>query len=140
MNSSPSAVPKPNVSDWLLDASVLLAYAYTEPGTERARAALDEGAAIGTVNLAEVVTNLRERGWVEAAIRDFVDRTSVSIVAFDREMAYDAGILRPATRHLGLSLGDRACLALARRLGAPVLTADRAWRDLDVGVEIEVVR
>jgi PIN domain nuclease of toxin-antitoxin system len=119
---------------------VLLAYAYAEPGTDRARAALDEGAAIGAVNLAEVVTSLSDHGWTEAAIRDFLDRTSVPIIAFDRDTAFDAGLLRAATRHLGLSLGDRACLALARRLGAPVLSADRAWRDLDVGVEIEVVR
>lgn len=51
-----------------------------------------------------------------------------------------AARLRPATRHAGLSLADRACLALARRLGVPAVTADRAWGDLDVGVEVRLIR
>ena len=64
------------------------------------------------------------------------------VVAFDRDLAFDAGLLLPLTRAAGLSLGDRACLALARRLGARVLTGDRAWaRVADaVGVEVELIR
>jgi PIN domain nuclease of toxin-antitoxin system len=123
-----------------LDASVLLAYAYDEPGADLAREAIVEGSVISTVNLAEVVTNLHDRTWSTDKIADLIGAASLQVVAFDETMAYDAGLLRQQTRHLGLSLGDRACLALARRLGAPVLTADRAWRDLDVGVEIEVIR
>jgi PIN domain nuclease of toxin-antitoxin system len=61
-------------------------------------------------------------------------------VPFDEELARGAGALRPATKSLGLSLGDRACLALAQREGLPVLTADRAWAKLAVGVEVKVIR
>lgn len=128
------------MSEWVLDASVLLAYAYVEPGAERVREAITGGAVVGAVNLAEVVTNLTDKGLSSEAIRNLIEGASVPVISFDEATAYDAGLLRRETRHLGLSLGDRACLALARQLGAPVLTADRAWRDLDVGVEIEVIR
>ena len=64
----------------------------------------------------------------------------MQIVPFDAELAYRAGMLRSATRPAGLSLGDRACLALAERLGLPALTADRAWGALQVGIPVDVIR
>lgn len=124
----------------VLDASALLAMLNREPGRERVLTALREDSVIGVVNLAEVVTRLTDRGWAETRIREVVGASMVAPRGFDAEAAYDAGLLRRQTRHLGLSLGDRACLSLARQLGAPVLTADRAWLDLDIGVEIEVIR
>jgi PIN domain nuclease of toxin-antitoxin system len=95
---------------------------------------------IGAVNLAEVVGKLVDDGWTEVGARDAIAASATHVIAFDEDAAIDAGLLRPHTRHAGLSLGDRACLALARRLGASVLTADRAWRDLDVGVPIVLIR
>ena len=64
----------------------------------------------------------------------------LEIVAFDAGLALSAGVLRAATRHLGLSLGDRACLALAQKLSATARTADRAWMGLDLGIAVECVR
>ncbi len=74
------------------------------------------------------------------SIREAIDTLNLVIVPFDAELAYLTGLLRTATRAAGLSLGDRACLALAQRLSAPVLTADQAWKGLDVGVEIRHIR
>lgn len=124
----------------VLDASALIALLNEEAGSDRVADALAEEAVIGTVNLTEVVSKFIDVGWTEAAVRDDVARTSISFASFDVETAYEAGLLRPLTRHLGLSLGDRACLALAQRRGASVLTADRAWLGLKVGVHIEVIR
>lgn len=140
MSSSRRSGQKPRVSDWVLDASALLAYIHVEAGAEVVDDALRNGVTIGAVNLTEVVARLTDLGWAETQIHEAVDATSVAIVHFDEVMAFDAGLLRQHTRHAGLSLGDRACLALARRLGASVLTADRAWRDLDVGVPIVLIR
>ncbi len=62
------------------------------------------------------------------------------MAGFDAVHAELAAILREPTRDLGLSLADRACLALASDLEVPAVTADRSWRDLDIGVEVELVR
>jgi PIN domain nuclease of toxin-antitoxin system len=124
----------------VLDASALLAFVKDEAGADAVTSALAGQAVIGAVNLAEVVTKLADDGWTEAGARATIAACGTDTVSFDEETAYEAGLLRAATRHLGLSLGDRACLALARRLGAPVLTADRTWGNLDVGVKIEVIR
>ena len=127
------------MSDVVLDASALLAVLREEPGAERVGTRL-EGARIGAVNLSEVVAKLIEDGVPEADIRRAIGRLELDVQAFDVEHAYAAGVLRQATRALGLSFGDRACLALAQRLGARALTADRSWARLDVGVAIEVIR
>ena len=127
------------MSDVVLDASALLAVLRDEPGAERVGARL-EGASIGAVNLSEVVAKLIEDGVPEREIRRAIGRLELDVHPFDLEHAYAAGVLRPATRPLGLSFGDRACLALAQSLGAMTLTADRSWARLDVGVAIEVIR
>lgn len=128
------------MSDLVLDASALLAYFKNEPGGEAVQRRLGTDTVIGAVNLAEVVSQLVESGWAEDAIRETFDATQAQPVAFLAEDAYIAGLLRERTRHRGLSLGDRACLALALRLGVPALTADRSWADLDLGVEVVLVR
>ena len=99
-----------------------------------------DGAAISAVNLCEVVAKLAEAGSVEADIRAVLATIPLEAVDFDVELAYRAGLLRPLTRHAGLSLGDRACLALAARLGLPALTGDRAWAALQLGVTVQVIR
>src|SRR5689334_3559436 len=113
-----------SVSSAVLDASALLALVLNEPGRAVVAAAVSAGAVIGTVNLSEVVAKLRENGATEAAIHLALDPLAITIADFDTDLAYAAGFLCPATRATGLSLGDRACLALAQRLA---LTADRSW-------------
>jgi ribonuclease VapC len=127
------------VSDVVLDASALLAVLRAEPGAERVEPRL-EGVRIGAVNLSEVVAKLIDDGVPEAEIRRAIGRLELDVHDFDARHAYLAGLLREGTRGLGLSLGDRACLALAQSLDAPALTADRSWSRLDLGIAIEVIR
>lgn len=123
----------------IVDSSVLLAVLRREPNAGQFLDAIQE-AVVGTVNLAEVVSKLVSRGlsegdaWREA--RSVADR----IVPFDMEQSRIAGELICKTKRSGLSLGDRACLALAITMELPVYTADRAWEDVQVGVEIHLVR
>jgi PIN domain nuclease of toxin-antitoxin system len=123
----------------VLDASALLALMRAENGAERVAALIDH-AVIGAVNLAEVTSKLAREAVSIDVIREWIDALELDVRPFDRELAHAAGALLPATRGQGLSLGDRACLALARSLGATALTTDRAWRDVDVAVVIEVIR
>ena len=123
----------------ILDASALLAVLQCERGAEVIAPRM-AGAAISTVNLAEAVTKMRERGWNEADADMAVAQLELITCDFDASQALRAAHLRPLTRHKGLSLGDRACLALAAVLGCPALTTDRAWAELDLGIPIEVIR
>ena len=93
-----------------------------------------------SVNPAEAITSMVNRGMSEADIRRLLAAMSLDVLPFDEELAYRAGLLRSATRSAGLSLGDRACLALAERLGGPALTADRAWGTLQLSIRVEVIR
>ena len=125
----------------LLDASAILAALYEEPGFTRVHDALREGAAISAVNAGEVAAHLRTKDWRAGQVADVFDDLSIEIVPFDRETALLSGAYRPRTRHLGLGLGDRACLATARLLRVPALTADRAWARIDLrGVKVVVIR
>ena len=128
------------MSEWVLDASAALAVLQQEPGGERVAQALDEGAVISAVNLSEVVAKLADRGLPESEIRADIRYLRMDIAPFDADAAFAAGLLIPLTRAAGLSLGDRACIALGQRHGLPVLTADAAWAGLGLGVEITVLR
>ena len=130
---------KPPVNS-VLDASALMALVFQEAGRERVDGAIDAGAAILSVNLAEVITKMQEQGMSEARIRPILSTIRAQVVPFDEDLAYRAGLLRSKTRAVGLSLGDRGCLALAGRLGVPALTSDRAWGALQLGVQIDVIR
>lgn len=123
----------------VLDASALLALLNQEDGAERVAPLLAD-AVISTVNLAEVVTRLAIAGMPEAAIRDTLALLPLESVPLDVEDAIDLGLLAPVTRSSGLSLGDRACLILARRLGVTAVTADQAWTGIDAGVPVELIR
>ena len=123
----------------ILDASAMLAVLNGEPGAELVVAELDD-AAISTVNYAEVTSKLAGGDADRSAVSDAILRLGVRIVDFDKGLADRTGELRPLTRHRGLSLGDRACIALAEREGAPALTADRRWRDIMPTVEIRLFR
>lgn len=128
------------MSSTVLDASALLALLKRETGHEQVATLLKRGALMSTVNLSEVIAKLDEAGVPGAAIRDTLDGLRLELVPFDDEAAFVAGRLRTRTRHVGLSFGDRACLALAELRSLPVLTADRSWANLDVGITLQFIR
>jgi len=125
-----------------VDSSALLALINNEPGAEAVTSVLaDEGRLIMlTVNLAEVVAKLVDTNYGPEDISAVVTGLPVEWRPFSRDLAVAAGMLRAGTRHLGLSSGDRACLAFAQSEGLPVLTADRLWAQLDIGLEIRLIR
>lgn len=123
----------------VLDASAVLAAIQAEPGAAVVVEHLD-GATMSAVNLSEVVTTLARRGVPPSKIEAALEPMNVDIRAFDDADAYDCGELARQPGGASLSLGDRACLALARRLRRPALTADRAWGRLDLGIEVVLVR
>jgi ribonuclease VapC len=104
-----------------------------------AEAALGIGV-VSTVNVTEIIAKQIDKGLDPLAARQRYFELNLDIRLFDEELAVLAGQLRRETRHLGLSLGDRACLALGIRENATVLTADRKWADLDLGCRIELIR
>jgi PIN domain nuclease of toxin-antitoxin system len=123
----------------VLDASALLAVLLQEPGAEMVERHLPS-AMISAVNLSEVIASGVVRGLQLESVIVGLTRLSLEAVGFDSEQAYIAALFRQATRSLGLSLGDRACLALGCVRKLPVLTADRHWSKADVGVEVQVIR
>lgn len=123
----------------VLDSSALLCVLNGEVGAERVAQALPS-AVIGAANLAEVVTKLRERGLSVEEVEEVLGGLHLDVRPLTPAQAYATGHLRPATRALRLSLGDRACLALAAELGVPALTADQAWVGTEVSVTVEVIR
>jgi ribonuclease VapC len=92
-----------------------------------------------TVNLAEVLGWLARDGRALDDALDHLQQMGIVWVDFDRELALGAAALLLPTTPWGLSLGDRACLALARLRDLPAVTADRAWAKLDLGIRVEVV-
>jgi PIN domain nuclease of toxin-antitoxin system len=123
----------------VLDASALLALMLEEPGCDMVRAHLDD-AAISAVNLAEVYTRIAEKKGSVATARSVVEGLGLSIYDFNHGLAEAVADLRPATRSVGLSLGDRTCLALAKSLSAAVLTSDRRMAEAQVGLDIRLIR
>jgi ribonuclease VapC len=121
----------------VLDASAVVALVGEEPGCDRAAAALDDSV-IGAVNLAEVAGALAAKGKSEVQVRAALRSLELAVIEADEELAIDAGLLRRVTAPFGLSLGDRFCLALARRLRAPAVTADRAWAAIGEACDVEV--
>ena len=129
----------------VLDASAVLAYLNREARAEIVADLLAEGASVSAVNLAEVLSAGADRGVEAERLIARLEEVgllngAISVEPFTAEDASTVGSLRPATRGAGLALGDRACLALARRLEAPAVTADAAWSELAVGVEIRLIR
>jgi PIN domain nuclease of toxin-antitoxin system len=129
----------------VLDASAFLAYLRDEPGADDVADAIADGAAISTANLAEVLSRAADRGadpqrlarqLTEHGLLDGAISVEPLVAADTVEIAR----LRPLTREHRLSLGDRACLALARRLDLPAVTADTAWSRLDLRVEVRRIR
>lgn len=124
----------------VLDASALLAILNNEPGADKLTPELLSNATSSTVNLAEVQTKLvNEGGNPDEAWEDTLSPISEA-APFTTEHARVAGSLVAQTRSLGLSLGDRACLALGMMLKAPVYTADKSWKNLKLGLQIHIIR
>jgi ribonuclease VapC len=129
------------LSQAVLDSSAVLAVILDEPGAERVEALLP-GAKVSAVNVGEVAAKLRDLGMPEGTIETVLGGLQVDVRVHDLDAALASGFLCPATRSAGLSLGDRACLALAAALGLPAVTADRAWNSVAeaVGVQVTPIR
>lgn len=124
----------------ILDASAILAVIHQEPGHERLTAGLLAKAVASTVNLAEVQSKLVSRGWASGEAWEDATSPVREAIPFTEEQARLAGDLVVQSRHLGLSLGDRACLALGIALKLPVYTADTRWQTLTLGVRVHPIR
>ncbi|TAM10325.1 MAG: VapC toxin family PIN domain ribonuclease [Nevskiaceae bacterium] len=119
---------------------VSLALLQDEAGADKVAAVLP-AAALCSVNLSEVAGKLCDHGVPPSAVREMLDSLNLDVRVFDATLAYATGALRSSTAKLGFSLGDRACLALARQLGVPTLTADHAWKRIQVpGIRVELIR
>jgi PIN domain nuclease of toxin-antitoxin system len=123
----------------VLDASALLAFINQEPGGEVVAESLDR-AVISAINLSEVIAKFVDKKVPESVIQRFVAQLRVEVIPVDQEQAVTAGLLRSQTKSVGLSLGDRVCLALALQQNCPVLTTDRAWGEVKLGIEVRLIR
>jgi len=125
----------------ILDASAVLAFLLREPGQDRVIEVLLTEPRMSTVNFAEVVTKYVLRGAAAQGER-LREELPVVFVPVDEDLALQAALMAAVTRPFGLSLGDRICLALARRTGLPALTADRSWLEVagTLGVTVEAIR
>ncbi|MBB4000086.1 type II toxin-antitoxin system VapC family toxin [Aureimonas pseudogalii] len=125
----------------VLDASAVLCLLFSEKGSDKVEARLGD-ASMSVVNYTEVLSKLIDRGLgADEAVQDLSD-LDIAIVPVGQEVAEEAARLRSLSKDVGLSLGDRFCLALAKNLGAPALTNDRAWKEIAkaAGVKVELVR
>jgi ribonuclease VapC len=123
----------------VLDASAVLAILNRETGADAVKKNLSQSL-MSVVNVVEVGTRLVDGGMTAAAAREAIELLEIGMVDFDQKLADATVELREATRAVGLSLADRACLALALREKAIAVTADRVWAKVDVGCKIELIR
>ena len=128
----------------VLDASALLAYLNDEPGADVVEKALAAGSAIGTVNWAEVLSKAMETGIAPETLATELEKRGIlgntlDVLPLTIEDSMEIARLRPLTKSFELSLGDKACLALGKRLRIPILTADRIWAEVP-GVHVTVIR
>ncbi len=127
------------MAEVVLDASALLALLNDEPGAALVEKELDD-ALMSSVNVSEVASVLVDVGMPIEVATVVIGDLGLETVPFDDDLAFQAASLRPDTRKAGLSLGDRACLALGSARGLPVLTADRAWAATDLQVDVRLIR
>ena len=124
----------------VFDSSALLALIFDEPGAAKVEALLaGDDNVVGAANLSEVLAKLVDQGMSDAEVEAVVEGLAIRVEPLSEEHALAAGRLRRPTRPLGLSLGDRCCLALAQAHDAVVVTADRPWKQLK-GFRFEFVR
>ena len=123
----------------VLDASAILALLNDESGAGMVQELLPS-AIISAVNYAEVVTRLSLLGMPVDEIHEALDMLGLDIISYDEGLSFQTGALAIVTKQYGLSLGDRACLALALKTGYPAVTSDKVWQELNVGVDIKLIR
>ncbi|MCJ2032131.1 MULTISPECIES: PIN domain-containing protein [Methylorubrum] len=124
----------------VFDTSAVIALLRSEPGAAVVAARVGQ-AAMSAVNLQELVKALILRGLALPVIEEVVQELRLDLYSHDREAAFAAAQITEATRQHGSGLGDRSCMALAIKLGVPVLTTDRAWAKLKIpGLVVELVR
>ena len=123
----------------VFDSSVVIAILKQELGFSTAESSISD-ALISTVNMSEVATYLARNRVPSDTIQEVLASFPIQVVPFEESLAIQTGCLYSSCKHLGLSLGDRACLALAISRELPVLTADRVWSKLDLGISIQVLR
>lgn len=123
----------------VIDAAALLAVLLDETGSDAVLPVL-RASLMSAVNLSECCSRAPERGGSVPAVLRAISRFEIAIVPFTLEQGVAAADLREPTRHVGASLGDRACLQLARSKGVAAYTADRRLADLDIGVDIRLIR
>src|SRR6266705_1292790 len=121
---------------YVLDASALLTLLHQEPGSDKVVQAIEDGAAISTVNLSEVASKLNDLGAPEMVSQDARNALELAIADFNSELAYKVAVHRPITSRTRLALGDRVCPALAEHIGLPALTTDHAWEGLSLGITV----
>jgi PIN domain nuclease of toxin-antitoxin system len=122
-----------------LDASALLAFLHREPGSDLVQSKLS-GSVMSAVNYAEVLKKLVENGASAEDARQQVDYLPVIVQSFDNAHAFNTASIWPDTKAFGLSLGDRACLALGILTGATVYTADRLMAETRLPVKVRLLR
>jgi PIN domain nuclease of toxin-antitoxin system len=123
----------------ILDASAVLAFLQDEPGGEMVRGLLSRSF-ISAVNWSEVIQKCVANEVDTVSLWEDMAALGVRLQPYTLAQAEIAGRLWPKTREFGLSLGDRACLALGLQTGYPVITADKVWQNLDINLEIRVIR
>ena len=124
----------------VFDSSAVLAAIFAEPGAEMVAKLWSEGTnLLCAVNYAEVIAKLNERGMSESDILTVMEGVALEVVPFDQSAAHATGLLRQHTKALGLSLGDRACLSLAKAQRAKVVTAEQIWKKLK-GFDLILIR
>jgi ribonuclease VapC len=127
------------MNKYVLDASAVLALLNQEPGKERVESLLADSV-ISVVNYCEVLGKLIDAGLSEEDAQECIDLLGIECLDFDLELARLAAALRPTTKKFGLSLGDRSCLALGIARRSTIVTAERAWGRLKIGVNIDLIR
>jgi len=125
----------------VLDTSAVLAYLFGETGADKVLPVLEAGSGlISSVNYAELVEKLVDQGMPTEIIHETLFDLELEVVDYDDAQAFETGTLRTISKPFGLSLGDRACLALAILMKLPVITADRVWLNIPLPIEVRVIR
>jgi len=125
--------------EFVLDSSAVLADLHGEPGGETV-ASTYPVACMSAVNYAEILTKLIDEGVPSAQAEDMLEQLRCQVLDADQHRSALVGLLHAHTRRKGISIGDRYCLQLARELRLPVFTTDRQWSELDLGVDVRLIR
>lgn len=129
------------MSKIVLDTSAVLAWLFQENGADKVFPILEAGSGvISSVNYAELIGKLVDQGMPAEIIRETLFDLELEVVDYDEAQAFETGVLRTVSKAFGLSLGDRACIALGIIKKLPVLTADRVWLNVSVPTEVRLIR